>query len=731
MFGVYDIIETVGQGGMGVVYRAQDTALDRIVALKVLKEDLRQNKQIAARFQREAEAIASLSHPNVVHIYAVGAVGRIPYIAMEFIEGATLSVAMKRVRYFPWKRALHIAEQVADALACAHDSHIIHRDIKPGNILLGANDHAYVTDFGIAKVLTAETQLTVEGSRLGTPHYMAPERCSKSDVTTSSDLYSLGVVLFQMLSGRLPYEANSPVDLIRKIVAQPPARLSEFVPEIPGDVERLVAFLIEKKPANRPKSAALVAEMCRRVIEGEALFEEGTVASSLRDFRDAIPTPSSVTTTHIDSASGEARGLWSRAVSAWGRVPAVARLWMAGACVVAAMAAAGQWTARRSFANYALGTVARWDQSAAAWTDTVSAAEIAQESDGVALVRCNFPGYAVGTIVAAGASGFAVELTREAPASAGILAIHPESSSVRVGVPPWAVAGAAPIRLLAGSAPVVEESGAEEPYFFVSGGGTNGAADPALVRGDALVSGDSYGRTVASGADLRGAIGGRPTELRRAAVTADATEAALAVRADSGKGDQLVRVSIAGDSRARPEPLLLDTFEVVSMAYNAYGDLYVAQRAAENWTVIQVPAGAHSPKAAALMELPVGEFELLKLSGGGVLVSAGAGDGGASRIEWRGFDGRDPWDLGEGNEAAVANGGAFAVVSARDRRGNAQLWLLERESPGERRQLTFLADGIGGGLELSRDWRYAIVSARGPDLPTLVLVEIAAAIAGA
>ncbi len=720
MFGVYDIIETVGQGGMGIVYRAQDTALDRIVALKVLKEDLRQNKQVAARFQREAEAIASLNHPNITHIYTVGSVGRIPYIAMEFIEGATLSVAMKRVKSFPWKRALHIAEQVAEALACAHDSHIIHRDIKPGNILLGANDHAYVTDFGIAKVLTAETQLTVEGSRLGTPHYMSPERCSKGDLTPSSDLYSLGVVLFQLLSGRLPYEANSPVDLIRKIVAEPPARLSEFVQDVPEDVERLVAYLIEKKPINRPKSAAAVAEMCRRVIEGEPLFEEGSAASSMREYRDAIPTPSTVTTTHIDSALGEARGLWARVTSAWGTVPASARLWIAGVCVIAAMAAAGQWTARRTFGNYALGTVAHWDRSTAGWTDSVNPAEIAQESDGVMLVRCNFPGYTTGSIVPAGAAGFAVQLDQKPAGSSAILAIHPESASVRVGIPPGVVGDASPLHILAGSPPVSRHGRVNEPYFFTAG--------REVLRADALLSGNSYENPVLHADDLQSATGGRVAEIRHAAVTADATEAALAIRSDSGRGDQIVRAQIGGDMRSNPEPLLLNTLEVTAMAYDNYNTLYLAQKSNEKWSVITIPAGASSGRAATVLEVPAETSEISWLSGDGVVIRTHAGTS-PSRVEWRTYAAAgEAWDLGEATDAVVAKNDEYAVVSAPDRRGNVQLWLLRKENgSGQRQQLTFLASGVGAGLELSRDGRYAIISGPVNDPPTLVLVDIAAA----
>jgi hypothetical protein len=723
MFGVYDILETVGQGGMGVVYRAHDTALDRVVALKVLKEDLRQNKQIAARFQREAEAIASLNHPSIVHIYSVGAVGRIPYIAMEFIQGAPLSAVMKRVKTLPWKRALHIAEQVAEALASAHEAHIIHRDIKPGNILIGANDHAYVTDFGIAKVLTAETQLTIEGSRLGTPHYMSPERCSKGDVSTSSDLYSLGIVLFQMLCGRLPYEASSPVDLIRKIVSEPPARLSQYLPDIPEDVERLVAFLIEKKPADRPKSAAYAAELCRRVIEGDPLFEDDGVAASIRDFRDTLPTPSSTTTTHIDSALGDARGLWARAVSAWSAVPASARLWMAGVCVIAAMAAAGRWTAKRSFSEFALGTIKRWDQSTDAWTSPSAPAELVPESEGVTVVRLRFPAHAVARIVPAGLAGFAVELAGRREGPAAIVVVHPDSSSVRVGIPrmgPGDALGGP--RLLAGAKPATTASGPEEPYFFISA--IHGLA---ILRGDAAFSDDSYGRPILNADDLRRVIGGNVTEIRGLVASEDGRELAVVVRADSAKGDQLIRVLLAGDAgRTELDPLLLDTAEIAAMVYGEAGDLFVAQKSSKSWSIVRIPPRGSGGRPVPLMEVTAASEEVITLSERGVLVRS-TSHSGATAIEWREFSPGTAVDFGEATDAAITRDARWVVLSAPDRRGNAQLWRVNRETPAERRQLTFLAAGIGAGVELSRDGRYAACVAPTAELPGLILVSLEAA----
>jgi len=709
MFGVYDILETVGQGGMGVVYRAQDTALDRIVALKVLKEDLRQSKQIAARFQREAEAIASLNHPNIVHIYSVGAVGRIPYIAMEFITGAPLSAVMKRTKSIPWKRALHIAEQVAEALACAHDAHIIHRDIKPGNILIGANDRAYVTDFGIAKVLTAETQLTVEGSRLGTPHYMSPERCSKGDITPSSDLYSLGVVLFQMLSGRLPYEASAPVELIRKIVTSPPLRLSEIASDLPSDVERLVAYLIEKKPADRPKNAADVAQMCRRVIEGEPLFEDDGLASSLKDFRENLPTPST-TSTHIDSAFGEARGALSSVRRAWRRVPPVVKLWGAGAAVIALMAFLGQWTAQKSFGGYALATVNRWDQSAAGWSYATAPAVWSEETPGVNLARLEFLHYTVDNAVPAGASQFAVEL--EMNLSPTILIVDGAAQTVRVGLASLPVES----QMVGGGSQF--DYGM---YYTSTARRPNGTVAPAVLRLDSALRDDSPGAPVLFLDDLERPVGARVTEVVRLAAADDGSAFSVAVRAEDVEGVHVVHV-LTGNTTSEATPLLLGASHIFAMDFDDSGDLYVSQRTATGWSGVRFPAGMAARQPEVLLETPE-RSAIAQVRGDGALVGV-AGTGDEATFEWRAFDGNEPWIVGAGIWAMVLPGSRTAVVSAADRRGNVQLWRVDRETPEERVQLTFLDDGVAPEFTVSNDGRYALGRAENAEAPALVLVAL-------
>ncbi len=326
-FGGYEITRMVGKGGMGIVYHAIETALGRDVALKVLREELRSQAHLVTRFQREARAAASLSHPNIVQIHSVGVQNDVPYIAMDYIQSRPLSVVLQEDGKLPWKRALAIAEQVGRALDCAHEAHIVHRDIKPANILIDANDHAYVTDFGVAKILTADTQLTVDGSRIGTPQYMSPERCRGDEVTASSDLYSLGVVIFQMISGRLPYEASSSSELINLILSEPPARLRDLVPDVPDDVDRLVAYLLEKKPRNRPSSAAAASDAIARVLEGRPLDDADTaLAEALAAFRGSMDTPVP-TKKKVITPKEAPKSRWGRLQREWQGFPRWVR-WM-------------------------------------------------------------------------------------------------------------------------------------------------------------------------------------------------------------------------------------------------------------------------------------------------------------------------------------------------------------------------------------------------------------------
>ena len=256
--GIYKLERRLGRGGMGEVYLARDTQLDRPVAIKLLLAAHADNEMLVQRFQREARAVARLSHPNIVQIFSVGEEDGLPYLVMEYIQGVSLQEMMRGVERLPWSRVVSICGQVASALDCAHANGIVHRDIKPANILIDKQGRVRVTDFGIAKLAESQTQLTSDGMILGTPQYMSPEQCGSGAVTPSSDLFSLGVMAFEMLSGILPFRAETPAGLIRKIVMDPPPPLQDLVSDLPEEAYSIVGRLLAKDPAERYQSAVEV-----------------------------------------------------------------------------------------------------------------------------------------------------------------------------------------------------------------------------------------------------------------------------------------------------------------------------------------------------------------------------------------------------------------------------------------------------------------------------------------
>ena len=724
MFGVYEIKDTVGQGGMGVVYRAHDTALDRIVALKVLKEDLRSNKQVAARFQREAQAIASLSHPGIVHIYAVGSVGRIPFISMEFIEGLTLSQLMKREKKIAWKRALHIAEQVAEALACAHEAHIIHRDIKPGNVLLAADDRAYVTDFGIAKVLTAETQLTVEGSRLGTPNYMSPERCMNQEITPSSDIYSLGVVMFQMITGRLPYEAASPVELIKKIVSDPPARARDYAPEVPEDVERLVAHLIEKKPTDRPHDAGDVAQMCRRVIEGEPLFEESAIASSLRAVRDQEPSTSTGTTGLGDLPLSRAPFAAVRRV--WQETSATARLWTAGVLLIVVAGALGQLAATQTSEDLARQTVSQWDRSPAGWVRSASPAEFTPESQGLIKVKVNLPRMQTTRVLATGASEFVLEFTggpggASAPARAiGLLAADPQG--MRLVLPPMSTnKGGEPGRLI-GAEPGPSPGFEDVEAVFIANGGrmADGPGTAELRYVDASLKDKGYGLALVTANDLVTNNGARARSIELAAVSLWSGDMALVSGNGSEDGHSVFLVTLdSGIVTGRPRVLGGAGPQVRGLQFTRDGDLLVARGTpAGGLNIRQYSRDGNDTMRYSTQDASVALADLTTTTA--VILTGSADERVASHIDLRtGAEIR----LGDAVAAAQHPDGGRVIVTDADYRGNLQVYSVTLDSQN-RVQLTFLTQGVGTQLSISRDGRFAVADLVDRAAPGLVLIAL-------
>ena len=246
----------IGRGGMAIVYRARDTRLRRGVAIKLLPPDLAFRADIRTRFLREAEMAARLSHPNIVPIYTVDERDGLVFFVMGLVIGESVGDRVRRVGALPVSEARRILREVADALSYAHERGVVHRDIKPDNILLDAESgRAMVTDFGIARAASEEggaSRLTATGAAIGTPAYMSPEQCvGDRDIDGRSDLYALGAVAYQMLTGAPPFSGNNTPSVMMKQVTEPPVALRVRRAEIPEDLERIVMRLLEKDPANR------------------------------------------------------------------------------------------------------------------------------------------------------------------------------------------------------------------------------------------------------------------------------------------------------------------------------------------------------------------------------------------------------------------------------------------------------------------------------------------------
>lgn len=252
--GRYELLARVGGGGMALVYKARDILLNRNVAVKVLRQQFTHDDDFVKRFRREAQAAASLSHPNIVSIYDVGQIDDTHYIVMEFIDGSNLNEIIRERAPLQTDEAVRIAAQICDALEHAHHNQIIHRDIKPHNILIGNNGRVKVTDFGIARAVTSST-ITQTGSVIGSVHYFSPEHAKGVATGEKSDLYSLGIVLYQMLTGRLPFLGESPISVALKHLQEPFEQPRQVNPHIPQSVENIILRAMRKNPQERYQSA--------------------------------------------------------------------------------------------------------------------------------------------------------------------------------------------------------------------------------------------------------------------------------------------------------------------------------------------------------------------------------------------------------------------------------------------------------------------------------------------
>ena len=250
----YEILEVLGEGGMAFVYKAMDTQLERFVAIKTLKPNYVNQETFVERFRREAKTAANLNHPNIVQIFDWG-IEEEPFFVMEYIEGNTLTSIIAKNRTISLSDVLFIGAQVASGLQAAHQKGLVHRDIKPGNIMITPDGKVKVTDFGIVSLQNEESDITKTGSILGTASYISPEQAQGRPVSIESDLYSLGTVLYELIAGKPPFSGESPISTATKHLTDKPEKLSNFRKDIPKGVENAVLKLLEKSTFDRFKSA--------------------------------------------------------------------------------------------------------------------------------------------------------------------------------------------------------------------------------------------------------------------------------------------------------------------------------------------------------------------------------------------------------------------------------------------------------------------------------------------
>jgi serine/threonine-protein kinase len=266
----YEVIDKVGSGGMADVYKAKDHRLNRFVAIKVLKQEYSNDAKFVTKFRAEAQSVAGLSHPNIVNVYDVDEDDSLNYIVMELVEGITLKKFIEKKGKLEVTEAVGIAVQIAQGMEAAHDNHIIHRDIKPQNIIISKEGKVKVTDFGIAKAATSNT---ITSNAMGSVHYISPEQARGGYSDEKSDIYSLGVTMYEMLSGNVPFEGDSTVAVALSHIQEEAAPLQELDEEIPASLSKIVQKCMQKKPELRYlTAAALIADLKRAVNEPDGAY---------------------------------------------------------------------------------------------------------------------------------------------------------------------------------------------------------------------------------------------------------------------------------------------------------------------------------------------------------------------------------------------------------------------------------------------------------------------------
>lgn len=296
--GRYELIEKIGEGGMAVVYKAKDRLLNRYVAIKILRPEFTQDEQFLDSFKRESQAAAGLQHPNIVSIYDVGRTGNINFIVMELVDGRPLSDLIKEKGRLDYKTTIDIAKQMASALSIAHKHQIIHRDVKPHNIMITSDGVAKLTDFGIARAVSNATMVADTSKIIGSVHYFSPEQARGAYVDERSDIYSLGIVMFEMLTGRVPFDGETPVEVALKHINEDVPSPAKLVPGIPPALDKIVLKATDKYQTERYKSVDEMLEALKNVefvthMVGDRVFAAESEPKPRRDESLVAPVMSS------------------------------------------------------------------------------------------------------------------------------------------------------------------------------------------------------------------------------------------------------------------------------------------------------------------------------------------------------------------------------------------------------------------------------------------------------
>jgi serine/threonine protein kinase len=282
-FGVYEIVALLGEGGMASVYKARQPAMDRYVAIKILPQHLAQDPDFVARFEREARILAQLQHPHILPVFDYGNANGYPYLVMPMLAGGTLADTFDKT-----PQSLQLIRQrmsqIGDALDYAHERGLVHRDVKPSNVLLDERNNCLLSDFGLAKVLESANKITASGGIVGTPYYMSPEQASGNTLDRRTDIYSLGVMLYEMATGRVPFSADTPIAVVLKHIQDPLPSPRAINPDIPYSLELVIIKALEKDPANRFSTAAEMVTALRSAIP------EKTLLLPESEIREVLPT---------------------------------------------------------------------------------------------------------------------------------------------------------------------------------------------------------------------------------------------------------------------------------------------------------------------------------------------------------------------------------------------------------------------------------------------------------